>query len=158
MEEAYEAKVKALEEKILSQKANLATNEANVKAFEAKVAKEEQQQATEIANIGQGVATNAANTKALEENLIDFRVSVANKIQTNEDNIASTGCLSNFNIALNLLFFTGVVLKLVFVFPGAGLYNLKNKVQTNKDSIASAGYLSNFNIDCPQTFYRSWPW
>merc|ERR1711953_1337450 len=59
-----------------------------------------------------GVATNAANTKALEENLIDFRVLVANKIQTNEDNIASTG---------------------------AGLYNLKNKVQTNKDSIASAG-------------------
>ena len=158
MEEAYEAKVKALEEKILSQKANLATNEANVKAFETKVAKEEQQQATEIANIGQGVATNAANTKALEENLIDFRVSVANKIQTNEDNIASTGCLSNFNVALNLLFFTGNVLKLVFVFPGAGLYNLKNKVQTNKDSIASAGYLSNFNIDCPQTFYRSWPW
>ena len=139
MEEAYEAKVKALEEKILSQEANLATNEANAKAFEAKVTKEEQQQATKIANIGQGVATNAANTKALEENLIDFRVLVANKIQTNEDNIASTGCLSNFNIALNLLFFTGVVLKLVFVFPGAGLYNLKNKVQTNKDSIASAG-------------------
>ena len=59
MEEAYEAKVKALEEKVLSQEANLATNEANVKAFEAKV---------------------------------------ANKIQTNKDNIASTGCLSNFNI------------------------------------------------------------
>ena len=59
MEEAYEAKVKALEEKILSQEANLATNAANAKAFEAMV---------------------------------------ANKIQTNKDNIASTGCLSNFNI------------------------------------------------------------
>ena len=59
MEEAYEAKVKALEEKILSQEANLATNEANVKAFEAKIDKEEQQQETKIANIDQGVKTNA---------------------------------------------------------------------------------------------------
>merc|ERR1712061_589245 len=73
MEEAYEVKVKALEEKVLSQEANLATNEANAKAFEAMVANKIQTNKDNIASTGVGLGD------------------LQRKVKTNKDNIASTG-------------------------------------------------------------------